>query len=198
MEARDSLVDTAEAYEAGGLERIEAERLAIEEFGPVSEIAPGFQEELAVAQGRRTAVLLFLSVPLTALMWTALWQVFPHDPSAVAVRPQWFLLVSRTMDWAQVVTGLLGALALVLLGRGLRRVHRPERVTRFLGLLVWLQMPLMLAMCVALIRGSHGPAGFGQYPPGMALAGISIALGAWQLSSAARCLTVARPVTASG
>lgn len=196
VEARDSLLDAAEAYAADGLERIEAERLAVEEFGSLSAIAPAFQEELAVAQGRRTAFLLFLSVPLTALMWGVLWRVFPHDPSA-APKPQWFGAASVTMDCAQGVTGLFGALALVALGRGVRRVRRPERVTRSLGLLIWLQMPLTLAMCGALSYGAHGPVELAQYPPGVALGVITLAFFAWQLRSAARCLAVARVVTAS-
>jgi hypothetical protein len=197
VEAHDSLLDAAEAYAADGLERVEAERLAVEEFGSLSVIAPAFQEELAVAQGRRTAFLVFLSVPLTALMWGFLWRVFPHDPSA-APQPQWFRAVSVTMDCAQIVTGLLGGLALMALGRGVRRVRRPELVIRSLGLLVWLQMPLTLAMCMALTYGAPGSVGgLTHFPPGVALGVITALSFSWQLFSAPRCLTVARVITAS-
>jgi hypothetical protein len=57
-EARDSLVDAAEAYQDRGLDREPAERRAVTEFGAVPEIAPAYQAELAIGQGRRTALLV--------------------------------------------------------------------------------------------------------------------------------------------
>src|SRR5688500_19298305 len=75
VEARDSLTDTADALEAEGLDRTEAERVAVAEFGPVAEIAPDYQAELTSASGRRLGFLLFVSVPITALMWSVLWRI---------------------------------------------------------------------------------------------------------------------------
>jgi hypothetical protein len=57
-EARDSLVDAAEAYQGRGLDREPAERRAVTEFGAVPQIAPAYQAELAVGQGRRTALIV--------------------------------------------------------------------------------------------------------------------------------------------
>ncbi|WP_370020864.1 permease prefix domain 1-containing protein [Planotetraspora sp. GP83] len=197
-EARDSLLDAAEAYESSGCGRAEAERLAVEDFGPVAEIAPGYQEALAVSQGRRTAALLFLSVPLTALMWSVIWKIFPEPPSALTTpKPGWFEPLARVVDYSQLAIGVLGGAALVALGRGLRRIRRPRLVTRALGLFVWLQMPILLMMCVALMRGAHGPAGFSAYAPGAAVTAISFAFWACQLFSAARCLT-ATGLTSTG
>ncbi|MGI5157074.1 permease prefix domain 1-containing protein [Microbispora sp. CA-102843] len=187
-EARDSLLDAAEAYECEGLPRAEAERLAVADFGTVPEVAPGFQEELAVSQGRRTAALLFLSVPLTALSWSVIWRVFPGTPSMAVAKPEWYGLLSRTVDGIQLATGVAGGLALLALGRGLRRMRRPALVTRWLGLLVWLQMPIMAVMCVGLTVGAQGPAGFSGYIPGLVVSSITYALAAWWLHSAAHCL----------
>ncbi|GAA1300576.1 hypothetical protein Psi02_27360 [Planotetraspora silvatica] len=186
-EARDGLVDAAEAYEAEGHVRAEAERLAIADFGPVTDIAPGFQEELAVGQGRRTAALLFVSVPVTALMWSLVWEFFPHSPAA-PVPPQWFWTVSRLLDYTQFATGVLGGVALLALGRGLRVLRRPRILTRALGLLVLAQIPVRVVMSMALVRGADGPPGFGDYAPGVAVSLLTYALGTWQFVSAVLCV----------
>ncbi|MFJ2032083.1 permease prefix domain 1-containing protein [Streptosporangium sp. NPDC087985] len=191
-EARDSLFDTAEALEDGGLDRAEAELAAVEEFGPIGEIAPGYQEELSISAGRRLAALLFVSVPLTALMWSVIWQVFPTDPVDYATRPGWFVPVARSVDILQMLTGVLGAAALLALGRGLRRVRRPRLVTRGLAVFVWAMLPVMLTLCGALMYGSHGPAGLSEYPPGVGLALVSYGLMLAQLYGAARCLSITR------
>ncbi|MER5320950.1 permease prefix domain 1-containing protein [Streptosporangium roseum] len=46
-EARDGLVDAAEALERRGFGRVEAERRAVREFGLLGEIAHGYQRELS-------------------------------------------------------------------------------------------------------------------------------------------------------
>ncbi|MBG0817663.1 hypothetical protein HS045_26355 [Planomonospora sp. ID82291] len=197
-EARDSLLDAAEALEDGGLERTEAERAAVEEFGAVHEIAPGYQEELSVAAGRRLAALLFLAVPLTAVMWTAIWKLFPTAPAAYHAWPGWFVPVARAVDAAQMVIGVLGALALLALGRGRRRIRRPRLVTRALALFVWAMMPVMLVLCAALMYGSNGPAGFSGYPPGLAASVVSYGCWGLQLYCATRCLSLTRRRAAAG
>ncbi|MFC0865619.1 permease prefix domain 1-containing protein [Sphaerimonospora cavernae] len=195
-EARDGLLDAAEAYESDGLSRAEAERRAVEEFGPVPEVAPGFQRELAVGQGRRTALLLFLSVPPMTLMWNLMWEVFPEPPSVTAVKPAWFGVLARVVDYSQLLTGVVGALALLALGRGLRRLHRPALITRALGLLVWLGMPVLVAMCAALSL-TRGTSDIADEWPGIALTIVSYALWLWQLRSATLCLRFTSPAALS-
>lgn len=194
VEARDSLVDTAEALEASGMSRAEAESLAVAEFGPVEEIAPGYQEELLAGQGRRTAALLFLSVPLVTLMWSLIWRFWPEivTMSPVEHKPWWFLPVARALDIAQILTGLVAAVALVTLGRGTRRRFAPRArtVTRALGLLVWCQLPFTTGMSIALMSAGH--TGFGTYVPGVVASVLSCGMQAWQLHSAARCLALSR------
>ncbi|WP_037969778.1 permease prefix domain 1-containing protein [Streptosporangium amethystogenes] len=191
-EARDSLLDTAEALEGDGLEREEAERAAVEEFGTIEEIAPGYQEELSIAAGRRLAVVLFLTVPLTTAMWSLIWKVFPAAPMAYETRPDWFVPVARGLDILQMLIGVLGGVALFALGRGLRRIRRPRLVTRFLGLLVWAMLPVMLALSGALMFGSSGPDGFGDYLPGAGVALMSLLFWGLQLYGAFTCLSLTR------
>ncbi len=191
-EARDSLLDTAEALEGDGLRRDEAERAAVEEFGPIREIAPGYQEELSKSAGRRLAVLLFVGVPLTAIMWNVIWKVFPSAPTAYERMPDWFILVARGVDALQMFIGLVGGLALLALGRGLRRIRRPRLVTRALGLFVWAMLPVMLVSCGALMFGSQKSAGFGDYPAGAVASLVSYAIWSVQLYCAFRCLSITR------
>ncbi|MEU7888926.1 permease prefix domain 1-containing protein [Microbispora bryophytorum] len=195
-EARDSLLDAAEAYEGEGLPRDEAERLAVADFGTVPEVAPGFQGELTVSQGRRTAALLFLSVPLMAFMWAVIWRIFPESPHVAEIKPVWFGPLARTVDLLQLGVGVIGGLALLALGRGARLVRRPALVTRGLGLFVWIQTPLIAVMGLTLAAGAQGPVGFSGYLPGVAVSLISYALAGWMLYSAAHCLRCTRAVRA--
>lgn len=188
VEARDSLVDTAEAYQSEGLERVEAERLAVAEFGQIHEIAPAFQEELTASAGRRLGALLFFTVPLTALMWWAIWRVFPTSPADWAAKPDWFLPVARSMDILQLVSGVMGGLTLLLLRRG----RSPRRVTRALALFVGAMLVTTLVLCTLLVYGSHGPTGFATYPAGIAATVISWSLAVVQLYGAVRCIRLTR------
>ncbi|MEU6999006.1 permease prefix domain 1-containing protein [Nonomuraea sp. NPDC046570] len=190
VEARDSLVDAAESFEAEGLDRAEAERLAVLEFGSVAEIAPAYQEELAAVAGRRLGILLFISVPTTALLWSLIWQVFPVDVNDWAHKPDWFVPAARALDILQFATGVFGAVGLLLLRR---RVRGPRLVTRSLGVLVWASLPLGLGLCLALQFGSRGPAGFDGYPPGVLLSVASLVVWLLQLYCATRCIRVSGP-----
>jgi hypothetical protein len=196
-EARDSLLDTAEALEGEGLNRAEAERVAVEEFGPISEIAPGYQESLSISAGRRLACLFFLSVPLVSLMWNLIWHVLPADPTAYATWPGWFVPVARGLDILQLSGGVLSGVALVALGRGLRRVRRPRLVTRSLAVLIYAMMPITLMLGLALMYGSNNPEGFFTHP--LVIGVLLTTSVSWllQLYCATRCLRITRrePVT---
>jgi hypothetical protein len=191
-EARDGLLDAAEAYQAGGLDRERAERRAVEEFGPIDVIAPGYQQELTAGQGRRAAAVLFITVPLTALMWSLIWHVFPV--AATTAKPGWFGAVAVTVDYMQFVTGILSGLVLY----GLRRGRRPRVLTRSLGLLVLGQMPVMAVLCAGLMWGSQHAVNVAAYPPGTVATLLSLALWGWQLWCAARCLSVSAKARVMG
>ncbi|MEV4091241.1 permease prefix domain 1-containing protein [Streptosporangium saharense] len=190
-EARDSLLDTAEALELDGLGRAEAERAAVEEFGRVEEIAPGYQAALSVAAGRRLAALLFISVPVTIMAWSLVWRLSPGDPAAYARWPAWFMPVSRGLDYLQLAIALLGGAGLFALGRGLRRIRRPRLVTRSLAVLVWTMLPVTGVLGMMLTIGAQRD-DFFDHPLNAGVEAMSLGLALLQLYGAARCMQVTR------
>lgn len=190
-EARDSLLDTAESLELDGLGRAEAERAAVEEFGRVEEIAPGYQSALAVSAGRRLAALLFVSVPVTIMAWSLVWRLSPGDPAAYTRWPEWFMPVSRGLDYLQLAIALLGGVGLFALGRGLRRVRRPRLVTRSLAVLVWIMLPVTAVLGMMLTLGAQRD-DFFDHPLNAGVEALSIGLALLQMYCAARCMRVTR------
>jgi hypothetical protein len=121
-EARDGLEDAAEGYERAGLPPRHAAELAVRDFGPVSEIAPRYQDELAADQGRRTALLLAVGFPLLMLGWDLVW----------TTGGRWDLPSEQTVPGLPAVQDVISAgvavLALALLVVVLRRTRAPRRV----------------------------------------------------------------------
>ena len=113
-EARDGLVDAAEANQERGLSAVDAERAAVEEFGPVDEIAGEYQAELGVAHGARMLRSMLLALPAVHAMWelTALWSIGEWDQHYGTTAPPWYL----SFAWANDrVVWLSSAIALVAL-----------------------------------------------------------------------------------
>ncbi|GAA3547622.1 hypothetical protein GCM10022419_029840 [Nonomuraea rosea] len=191
VEARHSLSDTADAFEADGLERLEAERLAVAEFGRVAEIAPDYQSELTALSGRRLGVLLFVSVPATVLMWSVLWRLYPATEEAWARQPSWFWPVSRLLDVLQLATGVYGGLALLALSRGARWIRRPHLVTRSLGVIVWAALPITAGLGLLLSYGADSPNTLTALPTALANL-VTSALWGMQIYGATRCLRITR------
>ncbi|WP_214317249.1 permease prefix domain 1-containing protein [Nonomuraea sediminis] len=192
VEARDSLADAAEALEAEGLDRLEAERRAVADFGAVAEIAPGYQSELTACAGRRMGLLLFISVPLTVIMWSVVWRIFPGDPVAWAHKPGWYSLVSRLIDVLQLATGLYGGLALLALARGARWIRRPHLVTRSLGILVWAMLPIVGGLGLLLSYGPGVPPNASTFLPALLANLVTSAFWGLQLYGAVRCMRITR------
>ncbi|HEY1177119.1 MAG TPA: permease prefix domain 1-containing protein [Phytomonospora sp.] len=111
-EARHGLEDSAEAYEADGADAAEAARLAVEEFGPVAAVAPGYQVELAATVTRRSLLFLGLLVPAGNVMAWLQWRDAPplaHEPPPGT----WLLALSVDLiAWTVVAAAVLGTLAL--------------------------------------------------------------------------------------
>ncbi|SEH02232.1 hypothetical protein SAMN05444920_12519 [Nonomuraea solani] len=191
VEARDSLTDTADALEAEGLDRAEAERVAVAEFGPVAEIAPGYQAELTASSGRRLGVLLFVSVPLTVVMWSMLWRAYPPSGETWANVPAWFGPVSRLLDLVQLGTGLYGGLALFALSRGARWIGHPRLVTRSLGVLVWTSLPVTAGLSLLLSYGTEAPNTLATLPGTLANL-VTSAVWGLQIYAATRCVTITK------
>ncbi|MFC6080576.1 permease prefix domain 1-containing protein [Sphaerisporangium aureirubrum] len=196
-EARDGLEDAAAAYRAEGTDPVAAERMAVAEFGPIAEVAPGYQEELAASVGRRTAAMMFLTVPVITVLWTMVWHVYPElPPPTYEGKPSWFMPLARFLDFVQFAMGLLGAAALLLLSRKWRGVRRPETLTRALGALLWIQAPVIFLMSAALTVGAGSALdGFHRYTPGLVLTIATTLSHVWLLYAATRCLITTRGAT---
>jgi hypothetical protein len=70
-ELKDGLNAAAETRERAGLERAQAIRLALQEFGDPELLAASFRPELMVARGRRTAVTLLIMIAIVLALWIA-------------------------------------------------------------------------------------------------------------------------------
>jgi hypothetical protein len=139
-EVRDGLVDAADAYRRGGVDP----RRAVRDFGPVTEVAPLYQEELAAGQGRRTAQLLAVGAPGLVLGWDLLvsagFSAGPQAPSVVGV-------LARALDVASIA---IAATALVLIALTFRRTRSPRRVAAGAAVATLVTVLLSLGSSIAM------------------------------------------------
>ncbi len=129
-EAREGLVDAAEAYRAGGVAPDHAAALAVRDFGTVPEVAPSYQDELTARQGRWSAVLFALTFPAMLLGWDLLWQsgAVRREPRAT---PELVRVLAVVQD---VLTVVVAVAALALLVTTFRRTVSPRLLTNAIGL----------------------------------------------------------------
>ncbi|WP_433012845.1 permease prefix domain 1-containing protein [Kribbella sp. CA-294648] len=116
-EARDHLLDATEAYEADGFGPREAAERAVADFGDLDEVVPGYRSELAIAQGRRTAVLLVTVLLAQPIVW--LEGVWSWNQDPVSTSPL-VLLLNQLVQLVGMVSMAGSVLALVATGIGLR------------------------------------------------------------------------------
>lgn len=130
-EARDGLVDAADAYEDAGLDRRAAERRAVAEFGAVREIAPDYQTELGLAQGRRTALLIFFVLAAQPVLW----RLTRHlaGPDGVGYDNPGYVLVEDVVSWMGTATLLAAVLVATAAGYGVRYLGARRRLARLTG-----------------------------------------------------------------
>jgi hypothetical protein len=136
-EARDGLVDAAEAYADAGLPASEATTRALSDFGGYRQVIADYQAELAAAQGRRTALLVAVAMPTMMLMSRLVWTGSPWTQSGPRPAPG-YLLVSHAFDILQVTAAIMALLTLIGYGWGSRflpaaRVPAAALLTRLMG-----------------------------------------------------------------
>jgi hypothetical protein len=129
-EARDGLLDASEAYERGGLDADGAERRAIADFGPVTAIAPDYQVELGLSQGRRTALLTCVSLAAQPVIWRVLLPLAGYPSSSGTAA---FTAVFHVVQGLGALSILVGLILAVVLGPGTRYVRAPARLIRGVG-----------------------------------------------------------------
>lgn len=143
-EVRDGLTDAADAYRRGGLDPHRAAHLAVRDFGPVTEVAQLYQEELAAGQGRRTAQLLAVGAPGLVLGWDLLvsagFSAGPQAPAVVGV-------LARALDVASIA---IAATALVLIALTFRRTRSPRRVAAGAAVATLVTVLLSLGSSIAM------------------------------------------------
>lgn len=128
-EARDGLIDAADAYENAGLDRCDAERRAVAEFGAVPEIAPDYQTELGLAQGRRTALLIFFVLAAQPVLW----RLTRHLAGGVGFDSPGYLLVEDVVSWMGAATVLAAILVVTAAGYGVRYLGTHRRFVQATG-----------------------------------------------------------------
>jgi hypothetical protein len=183
-EARDSLEDATEAYEADGLDRVEAERRAVDDFGDLAVVVPGYRAELGIAQSRRTAVLLFLVMIAQPIVWQEgawAWTQQPNETTPLLELLNRSVMVTGTLSIAGAVLAVVGT------GLGLRYPWLRDHVARATAVFA-----LVSAAAVAAIATCMGL--FSTELEGSNLAGLGVVGGFVLLPlllvsySAQRCL----------
>lgn len=123
QEIRDGLTDTVESYTRGGEPQERAVRLAVREFGTPQELVPGCQRELTIAQTRRTALSVTLTVPFLIACWHLIWssgQGWQLQQTAQLIAVQLAAVAS--------LATVLAAAALAATGAPARKLRTPERL----------------------------------------------------------------------
>jgi hypothetical protein len=191
-EARDSLTDAAARYEDEGLARADAERAAVEEFGPVADLAPDFQRELALAQGRRTALLVSAAVAAQAIVSEVAWRTastgWGWQPSA------WYSLLAGTVDYASYLTVAAGLVAAIACGVGSRYVEVGRAFVRATGIAAIGIVGFFIAGGLAL--SAFSPMWDSGHtvtsPLSLASSALTAALPLWMVYSGTRCVRASR------
>jgi hypothetical protein len=172
-EARDSLEDAAECYRGAGFCAEDAERRAVDDFGPVPAIARDYQAELAVAYGARTLRSILFVLPVASLLWEVTrliwygsWENFPG-----VAPPQWYYIFTQlndTMAWAVAISC---ALALLISRLWSRRTGDTRMVARCVaGVALAATISAMFAMSALFIATAAFDVGRMFVSPPMALA----------------------------
>jgi hypothetical protein len=182
-EARHSLVDATEAYEDQGLGRSAAERRAIEEFGPVSEVVPAYQAELGVAQSRRTAIMVVCVLAPQNLIWTSA----SGPPGHIGA---WYSLLQASMSWLGGLVITASLLAMLASGVGLRYLGPDRPVARATGMFaLWVAGFFALSSIVLTVTGDGGQALLGLH--GVPLAVLAVVAPMFGVALSARRTLVA-------
>ncbi|MEV8517296.1 permease prefix domain 1-containing protein [Dactylosporangium sp. NPDC051484] len=187
-EARDGLIDAAARYEDAGLDRTAAERAAVEEFGPAADLAPEFQRELALAQGRRTAILVGAAIAAQSVVSELTWR---HAATGWAWQPgRAYAILANTIDYAAyaVVAGAL--LAVVACGIGTRYVAVGRGFVRATGIAAIGVVAFFVLGGIALSAFSPMWNGHtdGTSPLSIAASTLTMTLPAWMAYSGLRCV----------
>lgn len=185
-EIRAGLLDAADAHRAAGASDAEAQRLAVEEFGPVPLVAAGVRAELAAVSARYLAGLVVVlgsaQFALSTYTWTTAaaaqgWPVPPH----------WYGLLATAVDLSSFAFMALAAVAVLALGRG-ARVLPTRRVVRAVA--VATLVDVVLHVVSGAVLSAYAPTSLTVWEgPELALMSLlSVGSTVWISWVAVRCL----------
>ncbi|SFL72549.1 MULTISPECIES: permease prefix domain 1-containing protein [Streptomyces] len=175
-EARDGLIDAADAYEDSGLNRESAERQAVADFGPVHVVAPDYQAELGLAQGRRTAILICAVMLTQPVAWRVMQTLTKDAPGGHGGRG--YELVDAAARWSGGITIALGLAVLFATGTGVRRLGSPRLVARVTGIFAFTVCAVFAVLGLLLTLSdpaTHSPLSPTGLPSTLVVLGIPLA-----------------------
>ncbi len=153
-EARDGLTDSADAYRDGGWSDHDAQRRAVEEFGPVTVVAREYQAELGMHDGTRTLWKLILGVPLMQIAWDyARKWTFGDWSQLPTPTPDWYRYIAQFTHGSVFIVPVLGVVALLGM-RWLSRRMDGVRLVRTAGVLIGEAVGLNLLSVALLVIGT--------------------------------------------
>ena len=189
-EARDSLLDAAEAYADAGHDPLDAQRRAVADFGTHRQVVPAYQAELAMLQGRRVATWIALVLPVMTLLEPLMWWDTPWSTDRAS--HVYWVLVDHFQYTSFLAAGAAG-LAVVGFGWGSRFLRDGLRYARLVGqaAVVFLGMHALLGATVFALSLHQWPAA-ATWPP--VLIGMLVNTAAFGYAGclAVRCVAAAR------
>ncbi len=130
----------------------DAVRRAVDEFGTYAEIVPGYQAELAVAQGRRTALWMCTALPVMHLLAPLMWWQGPWVNGKDPIAGYWTL--TTNFDLLSLLASAVAMVLLVGFGWGSRFVRDSVGYARAVGVGVLVFLAVHGAAGVA-VRGDQ-------------------------------------------
>jgi hypothetical protein len=191
-EARDSLMDAAMAHLDSGLRPGDAVRRAVAEFGHYRDVVPGYQAELAAAQGRRTALLMAVAMPLLHLLAPLMWLGAPWHGGRPPV--EGYYTLARNFDYLSLGASAVAVLVLLGFGWGSRFVGDAVRYARTVGVgvLVFLALHGATGALVYGLSMYQWP-GTLTWPPMLIGTVVNLAAFGYAALTAWRCVAAATP-----
>jgi len=154
-EARDSLVDAADARQRDGADRAAAERAAIDEFGVLPEILPGYQAELGLTQGRRTALIVLFVFAAQPFIWSYAYRWATNTTQEDSRTG--FRLADDLVEKLGGITLLVSMLAVLGYWLGMRYPAVRCRLTRVTGVFAMVVAAVFMAFATFLMLFAAKP-----------------------------------------
>lgn len=191
-EARDSLLDATEAHIEAGLPPAVAAQRAVAEFGRHREIVPGYQRELAAAQGKRTVLWLATALPLLHASAPLMWWRGPWRDSSPAPGSSYWTLTTD-YDYLSIGASLAAVILLIGFGWGSRYIGDGLRYAQAVGVgvLAFLMVHGAAGVAVFAMSVYHWP-GVASWPPALIGIGLNAAAFGYATLTAWRCVVACR------